>query len=246
MTRFLALPFLAAALAAPAHAMTVFDAELTCPIGGGKFTTQMVGSGTAFGQYLDRRKFGPTASPWPLAKCPSNGFVIFKDDFTPAEIAQLTAIVASIDYRKLQARETNHYLAAHLKRRIGAAPYPVFLSLLAATWEASGDDRYDRYATEALATLEQVLAKPDPDFEDPLGHAQLAAELERRLGRFDAAHRRLSALLPAVRGTWLEPLVRQELRLVDARDRTPQRVEEPTQGPEATVPAPTPRGSGSE
>jgi hypothetical protein len=232
MTRFPALPIflvaLAAALAAaPLRAMTVHDVELTCPIGGEKFTTRMVGSGTAFGQYLDRRQYGATASPWPLAKCPANGFVIFKAEFTEAEIARLAPIVASADYRALQASETNYYLAAYLQRRLGAAPHDVFPTLLAATWEAGADERnerYDRYAAEALATLERVLAKPDATFEDPLGHAQLAAELERRLGRFDAAHRRLSALLPEVRGTELEPLVRQELQLVDARDRAPHRV----------------------
>jgi len=246
VTRLLALSFLAAAFAAAStHAMTVHEVDVTCPIGGGKFTTRMVGSGTAFGQYLDRRRFGATVSPWPLAKCPANGFVIYKDDFTATEIAQLGPIVASPEYRELQARETDHYLAAYLQRRLGAAPLAVFPFLLAATWEATGDERYDRYATEALAALEQVMAKPDATFEDARGHAQLAAELERRLGRFDAAHRRLSTLLPAVRGTGLEPLVRQELRLVDARDRAPHEVEDPERAPEATVPAPKPRGAGS-
>jgi hypothetical protein len=232
VTRFLALPTCLVALAAtfavaPSHAMTVHDVELTCPIGGEKFTTRMVGSGTAFGQYLDRRQYGATASPWPLAKCPANGFVIFKADFTEAEIARLAPIVASADYRALQASETNYSLAAYLQRRLGAAPHDVFPTLLAATWEASADERnerYDRYAAEALATLEQVLATPGAPVEDALDKAQLAAELERRLGRFDAAHRRLSALLPHVRGSGLEPLVIQELQLVDARDRAPHRV----------------------
>jgi len=226
MNRLLAFLILATTLAAsPVAAMTVYEAELTCPIGGEKFTTRLVGSGTAFGQYLDRRQFGATVSPWPLAKCPTNGFVIFRKDFSAAEKSRLEAIVASAEYRALQASETNYYLAAHLKRALGASPLELFPTLLAATWEATGDARYDRYATEALATLERVMAKPDATFEDPLGHAQLAAELERRLGRFDAAHRRLSALLPQVQGTGLEPLVRQELRLVDARDRSPQQVE---------------------
>jgi hypothetical protein len=250
VTRFLALPTCLVALAAtfavaPSHAMTVHDVDMTCPIGGEKFSARMVGSGTAFGQYLDRRQFGATASPWPLAKCPKNGFVIFRDDFTAGEIAQLTAIVASADYRALQARETNYHVAAWLLRRLGAAPAEVFAFQLAATWEASDDerhDRYDRYAAEALATLEQVLAMPGAPVEDALDKAQLAAELERRLGRFDAAHRRLSALLPHVRGSGLEPLVIQELQLVDARDRAPHRV-----GPDDVPPAgrapPRPRAS---
>jgi hypothetical protein len=64
MNRLLAFLILATTLAAsPVAAMTVYEAELTCPIGGEKFTTRLVGSGTAFGQYLDRRQFGATVSP---------------------------------------------------------------------------------------------------------------------------------------------------------------------------------------
>jgi hypothetical protein len=226
VNRSLALLVLAAILAAStARAMTVRDVEMTCPIGGEKFKARMAMSGTAFGQNLDRRQVGAIASPWPLAKCPSNGFVLYKREFSDAEIARLAPIVASTEYRALQATETNHYLAAYLKRHLGADPQALFDSLLAATWEAERDGRYPRYAAEALAELEKVLKDPDLSFEDSRALAQLAAELERRLGRFDAAKGRLDGLLPQVRGTDLERLVLQELALVSARDTATHAVE---------------------
>src|SRR5690606_5477690 len=78
-----------------AHAMTVMDVDFTCPVGGEEFSTRMAGSGTAFGRNLDRRPFGPTPSPWPLAKCPGNGFVLYQREFSDAEIRKLTPLVES-------------------------------------------------------------------------------------------------------------------------------------------------------
>lgn len=209
-------------VSAHAQASTVMDVEVTCPIGGQRFMTQVVGSGTAFGHHLDRRPFGAIASPWPIAKCPGNGFVVYKDDIAEEELTALTAFVLSTPYQALQKKESNYYLAATLLRRDGAPALTLAEALLKATWEVEGDARYPRYAAEALAVFEAVIAAPPGSLDagQLAFFEQLAGEMERRLGRFDAAQRRFEALLatPGVPGTSLEPVVRQELALIAAKD----------------------------
>ena len=205
-----------------ASALIVSSIEIVCPIGGERFEAEAVMSGTSFGQNLDRRSYGATVSPWPLSKCPGNGFVIYKHDFSTAEINQLTPYVQSVAYQSLQASETNYYLAAHLMRRSGGSQIDIADALLKATWEVERDDRYNRYAIDALAAFEDVLADSSTELavEEANAYRQIAGELERRLGRFAEASRRFQSLLeaPGVRGSDLESLVHQEIALIRARD----------------------------
>lgn len=226
----LGLWLLACVASPPAQSMTVFEETLTCPIGGEEFETRSVGSGTAFGQNLDRRQLGAIASPWPIAKCPGNGFVLFREEFEPAELELLAAVVASPEYQAAQKLETNYYLAAILASKLGATPVQLANWSLKATWEVEGDARYPRYAAEALARIESLLATDTSlEADDRHGWEQLAGELERRLGRFEPARRRLEDLMPRIVGSDLEPLVRQELRLIQARDIRTHPVEPPAE-----------------
>lgn len=203
-------------------AMTLRQVDIECPIGGSTFKTTLAMSGTQFGQNLDRRPFGPIASPWPLAKCPDNGFVLFKGTFTEQELKQLRPYVLSPDYQALQARETDHYLAARLMHRLGLPVEKVAEALLRATWEVEKEARYRRYAEAALAAFKDVIARApiDRPAAEQASYQQITGELERRLGQFDAAKRRFTALLadPQVRSSPLAPLVRQELALIAAKD----------------------------
>ncbi len=203
-------------------ASTVMDVEVTCPVGGKRFVAEMAMSGTQFGQNLDRRPFGAIATPWPLAKCPSNGFVIYKDDFTASEIDRLTPYVRSVTYQTVQKKESDYYIAAHLMQYLGAPKSTFADALLMATWEAEQDERYDRYAAEALAAFEAILADTSHELApaQAASYQQIAGELERRLGLFDKASRRFRALIdaPGVRGSELEQVVRQEIALTEAKD----------------------------
>lgn len=212
-------------LVLPAKGMTLMSVEQVCPIGGETFEAVLAGSGTQFGLYLDRKPFGPTPAPWPLAKCPSNGFVLFKEEFADQELAVLQPYVESGEYQAAQSQETDYYLAALLLRRIGADPLQVAEALLQSTWETSDPERYARYAVEALSEYENVLATEMPG-DESMWIEQLAGELERRLGRFEAAQERFERLLerPEVAGTRLQPVLEQELRLVAAGDSGQHRV----------------------
>jgi len=218
------------------HAMTVMDVEITCPVGGEEFTARLAGSGTAFGANLDRRPFGATPSPWPLARCPGNGFVLYQREFSDAEVARLTPLVESAEFQRMQAEESDYYIASRLMRHMNAPANLVADRLLKATWEAEHDERYPRYASEALAAFEHVLADASSELtaETRASYQQIAGELERRLGRFEEAARRFEALLqsPGVIGSELEPLVRQEIALVAAKDSGTHAIETPDEAAE--------------
>jgi hypothetical protein len=185
------------------------------------FTTDLAMSGTQMGQNLDRRPVGAIASPWPLPKCPKNGFVVFKKAFTPAEIRTLEPFVRSAQYQALQKTESDYFLASRLMTELRAPRHEIASALLRATWEVENDPRYPRYAERALAAIEALLADGSAlQRDDVASYRQIAGELERRLGRFDAARARFIALrgAPGVKGTPLERIVLQELELIRRRD----------------------------
>lgn len=211
-------------LAVSAQAHTIFEANLICPIGGEKFKSWLSGSGTSFGKFLDLKPYGPIAAPWPLAKCPSNGFVMFKREFSKEEIQRLTPFVESAQYQELKKTHTNYYLAALLQRQVQATPKQVASTLLQATWEAS-DERYPVYAREALEAYVALLKTEPSDSKDWLTYQLLAGELERRLKMFGAAISRFSAL-DTVGG--IDPYVREivelQLSLIRGGNSGPQRM----------------------
>lgn len=208
-------------LSSDATASTVAEITVSCPIGGKSFTTTTAMSGSQFGQNLDLKPIGAIVSPWPIPKCPENGFVLYKETFSSAELKRLEPFVLSETYQSLQKTETNYYLAAVLMKHLGAPLQETADALLKATWEAEGGPRYKTYAGEALAVFD-LLATPASAAtpEQIASYHLLAGEMERRLGHFDSAKRRFDAVLKAkgVSGTMLEQIARQEIALIALGD----------------------------
>ncbi len=196
--------------ASAADASRIGRSTFTCPIGGEKFDSRVVLSGYQRGQRLDFRPYGAIVSPAPLPKCPGNGFVMYKNEFSSEEIAKLKPIVASREYQALQKQHRTYFLAAYLEEKMGEATDRSFASrYLRASWQAEGSwspggtaDNLDpqdrallvRYRTLALEKLNAALAKDERGSKEWLTGMLLAAELERLLGRFDAAKKRLAEL----------------------------------------------------
>lgn len=210
------------------NASTVQLSEFICPIGHEKFSEYVALSGTQFGVALDRKPYGPIISPWPIARCPGNGFVIFKDDFTKEELATLESFVLSAQYQKSKNIESNYYLKSMLIKQLGQPLDAIANTLLRATWEAESDDRYPRYARETIEAIDALVANSpnDTEKETLLIYTQVAGELERRLGLFDAAESRLRNL-QRQHGVdevdLLQGFIDQELALIAARDANPHR-----------------------
>lgn len=192
------LAVLLSGMAAPAAAMTFMKTERVCPIGGERFTAQEMGSGTAFGHFLDGRLHGAIQSPWPLVSCPGNGFVIYKDDYSADEIKRLTAVVESDEYQRMRATETSYWLLARLFAAVDAPPKDRAGVLQSATWQAS-PEQYPRYVQEASAANAQQCpdARAAAERDESWLYCQmLLGEWERRLSRFDAARARFERLQP--------------------------------------------------
>jgi hypothetical protein len=226
---FLALTIAAVTGAAPlvANASTVEEVEVICPIDGSKFKTIEAMSGSSFGQQLDLKPIGAIISPWPLARCPSNGFVIYKEEFSPKEIARLKKYVASPAYRALRKGNTNYYLAANLMEFMGDNTEVVAFALLKATWEVQTETkRYNLYAKEALAKYKQILTNPPSDKKKWATAQLVAGELERRLGQFAEAKKRfLDIRRNSDLKTYPYPeIITLQLKLIEARDSRPHQI----------------------
>jgi len=218
------LPLVLLGISVTANASTFYQTEIVCPIGGETFTTTLAGSGYTSGRFLDLKPFGPTPAPWPLAKCPSNGFVLYRSKFTDAELGRLREFVESPQYQELKSLHSNYYLAAVLQRHLEEPPSRIASTLLQATWEARGN-QYQLYASEALDLYKTLLSEPYADKKKWLTDQLIAGELERRLERFDDAHKRFSELKDGLPNDAFElEIVDLKIKLISERKSNQQRI----------------------
>lgn len=190
-------------------------------------------SGTAFGYDFDGRPYGATVSPWPIPQCPSNGFVLYRDDFSKTELARLRQYVESEKYRALAKSETTYYLAAHLQRYLGAPDAETAPTLLQATWQAS-PQQYVRYAGEAIQAHKALCVEGAAIEQSWLECQMIVGELERRLGMFDSSAVRFRHLKQIVRGfafkeesdgAYLRQVIAAQLRLIGQGNTDSSRLE---------------------
>ena len=200
--------------------MTFTVADLTCPIDGERFKQTLAASGTSFGAHLDSRPYGPTPAPWPIAKCPATGFVIFSESLTPGEIAKLTPVVRSAEYQSLQKQHSNYFLAAYLMQVVGRTEGQVAYTLVQASWEATTPDQERTYRTAALAHYVKAMASASPKSKGWVSDQLMAGELERRLRRFADAEVRFRALVAGghVSQKVDAQIVQYQLELIAKRD----------------------------
>jgi hypothetical protein len=179
------------------RALTTYDREVTCPIGGQKFTTRAVGIYRQNGMRLDSKPLGSLMAPMPFPVCPDNGFVVYKNEFSEAELAELKPIVSSDAYKQARQEHTDHYMAAFMLERLGSSDRHQIASLyLQASWEA--EDRkpelVDRYRSLSLQSFDAFLTKPSSRNDQWWSAVIIGADLQRMLGDFDGAEKRLSEL----------------------------------------------------
>ncbi|MGE0255362.1 MAG: hypothetical protein AB7N54_05570 [Alphaproteobacteria bacterium] len=206
-----------------AGAMTFSPQQFTCPYDGTVFTVEVQRSGTSFGAMLDFRPFGAITSPWPLATCPTNGFVFYKPEFSEDDLEKLRPVILSDEYQSIRG-ETAYYRAAWILSRTGAERAQIADYLLAATWEVEGKADYRRYVDELLPHLEALAAGTDErEMRWQLG--VLATELFRRTGRFEQATRHVDDVLAdAHEGSFHYLLGRYQQELIARRDVRPHPV----------------------
>ncbi len=177
------------------YALTLFDAEFICPIGGEKFTAKAVGSYSQFGMRLDFKPLGALIAPIPLPVCPQNGFVMYKSEFTETELDKLKPLVLSDEYRRNRAENTDYYMVAYLRERMGADSLELGFLYLKASWEAEDKPTtLTSYRSFAFAKFDEFLMRDKSQSQQWWTAAIAAAELERLLGHFEAVEVRLAKL----------------------------------------------------
>ena len=189
-TQLLTLLLLVASASASAH--TAQEMAFTCPIGGEKFTQTMDTSGTRIGMMTDTRPVGPIATPFSLAQCPSNKFVMFKKEFSPDELAKFKRVVNSAEYQQIAAQSPSYFAWGRMMELAGenTDAQQMMNIFLKASWQSESQESFSK----TLGYADKVLANKAISSKDAINTQFLRGEMLRKLGRFDEAKRVFTAL----------------------------------------------------
>ena len=189
-TQLLTLLLIVASASASAH--TAQEIAFTCPIGGEKFTQTMDTSGTRIGMMTDTRPVGPIATPFSLAQCPSNKFVMFKKEFSPDELAKFERVVNSAEYQQIAAQSPSYFAWGRMMELAGENQdaQQMMNIFLQASWQSESQESFSK----TLEYADKVLANKAISSKDAINTQFLRGEMLRKLGRFDEAKRVFTAL----------------------------------------------------
>jgi hypothetical protein len=220
--------------ACPGWTVTTLEQSYTCPIDGEKWTQRIETSTRPTGLRLDLKKLGDVVEPPTLPQCPKCGFIQFSDQLSEPVLKKLKAFIPSPDYQILAAKspswaclaQIQEFLdGAGLSRNPKTAPMQVGFSYLRAAWQVEDKPaQRDRFLGRAHERFLKVAQTMQPGDKDRLNVLLLCGELERRLGKFEAAEKRFRELLDAeeFKGeARREPIVNLQLQLIADRDSTP-------------------------
>lgn len=180
----------------PSNAGEQIDRTLTCPIGGETYVVPGTLSCTNFGQYFDMRQITSCEwVKWPPV-CPSNGFPVFKHDFSDAEIAYFTTLVDSDLWKKSRQDNLPRFMLYVIKKEMTTDHWELAVALLPAFWDAfeQGSRHWKRYALQLLGHYQEALKTLDASGEQWWTAQLMLTNLVRRLGHFEKARERISDL----------------------------------------------------
>jgi hypothetical protein len=209
-----------------AHASVIRATAMICPIDGEKFDAFLSHSYTIAGRYLDLKPYGAVAAPQPVAKCPTSGFLVWKESFTEEELASLRDFLKTDTWHKLKERHTDYYLIAKLQEHLGYSKSDARFTLLQATWEAKSIYQYKLYATEALNAYESALTEQYTESARRLTDQFVAGELERRLRKFGKAQIRFASLVndSDIQSSRFREILELQLNLINAKNSRPHKI----------------------
>jgi hypothetical protein len=171
-----------------AQAGSPMPVEMKCPVGGKKFTYISTSSMSQWGSRPDGKPYGSWTFPMPLAECPDNGLVMYRD-FSRPEIKALKALLATPEYQQLRDADTPYYRAYWLMGRLGDPLDQQLWVLQQASWESDLNPVRKRRYQEEFVQAARRYSRPEPPRDD-LGWiaTQLrAANALRELQKFDEA-----------------------------------------------------------
>lgn len=166
--------------------------EMTCPVGGEKFTHIGTASYSRWGSRPDGKPYGSWEFPIPLPECPRNHLVLYKK-FDATEIKMLKSLVKMTEYVRL-AGDSSYYRAAWLMKAMNdGKPADRLWMIAQASWQVDAEParkaRYQREFAEGVAALPVA-----PDDLDWIVMNGRAANAWRELGEFEHANAVLKAV----------------------------------------------------
>ena len=219
-------------LACIACAVNSLEQEFLCPICGTHWQQRIETSSRAKGMRLDLRQVGDVVDPPTLPQCTKCRFPFFSDRLAeqakdPAKaraFKQLGSFVLGADFQMLAAKNPSYFALAQVQQILKAPHRHIALSYLRASWQVEDREVACRPLLEKarehyLAALDETDAK-DPQRRD---FALLCGEIERRLGKWDAAENRFRELESSgiLKGTPQADIPVLQLHLIAHHDSAP-------------------------
>ncbi len=166
---------------------------------------------------------------------------MFLENFDAAMVEKLKPFVLSNDFRQAAEKYPSYYLLALIQEWTKAPPYFIGHSYLRASWQLEHKPQAMNQCLErALANLSTAFATMKRGEKETVNTALLLGELERRLGRFEAAAERFRDLRSAdeFKDAAFQKLIGRELELISAKVSEPRSID-PRLDAEAAAPPAT-------
>ena len=207
-------------------ATTLITKERICPLGGERFTVNVLGSYSTFGQRLDLKTLGTYGTdPFRLEVCP-NGFVDYKENYSKAELNKLEDLITSDNYQTLRLDNTDYFLLAKISEYMGADKLRIGGIYLKASWEAENKGNRTQYVQYLNLAIDHFNAAVDTgDTEVGFTYRFLLVELNRLKGDFDSAKLKLKELEANLSiDEYGKVLVALEKELIDSQNSKPKKL----------------------
>ena len=207
-------------------ATTLITKERICPLGGERFTVDVLGSYSTFGQRLDLKTLGTYGTnPFRLEVCP-NGFVDYKENYSKAELNKLEDLITSDNYQTLRLDNTDYFLLAKISEYMGADKLRIGGLYLKASWEAENKGNRTQYVQYLNLAIDNFNAAVDTgDTEVGFSYRFLLVELNRLKGDFDSAKLKLKELEANLSiDEYGKVLVALEKELIDSQNSKPKKL----------------------
>lgn len=167
---------------------------LKCSVGGKKFTYIGTASSSRWGTRPDGKPYGSWTFPDPLAVCPDNGLVMYRE-FSKQDVRSLRHLIATPEYQRLRNADTPYYRAYWLMGQLQEPLENQLWVLQQASWES--DFQLERKAHYQREFAQRARELPRPEGKDDLTWivTQIsAANALRELEKFDEALQLLDSL----------------------------------------------------
>ena len=207
-------------------ATTLTTEERICPLGGQRFTVDVLMSFSTFGKRLDLKTDGTYGTdPFRLVVCP-NGFVDYKENYSQAELNKLEDLITSDNYQTLRLDNTDYFLLAKIREHMGAHKLSIGWTYLEASWEAENKGNRTQYVQYLNLAIDNFNAAVDTgDTEVGFTYRFLLVELNRLKGDFDSAKLKLKELEANLSiDEYGKVLVALEKELIDSQNSKPKKL----------------------